>query len=146
MTALATHFQSIAVDANVARFCLHALGGLADRDVAHKETRRAPIPPAPHRVAESGRVRARAGRDAAPALPPRLLSREAAAAYCGCDSLSTFDDWVRRGIIPRPLPGTHRWDRRAIDTALDKAGGLVKQDDNNPDRFLESWMDKQNAC
>jgi hypothetical protein len=99
------------------------LAGVWGKEAQKEPTRRAvPIRPKGNR--------ARAGRDAAPALPPRLLSREAAAAYCGCDSLSTFDDWVRRGIIPRPLPGTHRWDRRAIDTALDKAGGLVNDSKN----------------
>ena len=43
----------------------------------------------------------------------RCLSRDQAAAYCGCDSLSTFADWIRKGIIPGPIPGTRRWDRRA---------------------------------
>lgn len=29
---------------------------------------------------------------------PRCLSKADAATYAGCDSLSTFSDWVRRGI------------------------------------------------
>lgn len=58
------------------------------------------------------------------ALTPRGLSKEDAAAYAGCESLSAFNDWVRRGIIPGPIPGTHRWDRKAIDFALDRASGL----------------------
>src|ERR1700693_5532377 len=53
-------------------------------------------------------------------LPPRGLSREEAAAYAGCESLSTFSDWIRRGIMPDPIPGTHKWDRKAIDAALDR--------------------------
>ena len=57
-------------------------------------------------------------------LEPRGLSREQAAAYCGC-SLSAFDDWQRRGIVPGPIRGTKRWDRMAIDAALDKASGLI---------------------
>jgi hypothetical protein len=57
-------------------------------------------------------------------LDPRCLNRHQAAAYCGCDSLSTFADWVRRGIVPGPIAGTHRWDRRAIDAALDLASGI----------------------
>lgn len=61
---------------------------------------------------------------ALPRIEPRCLSREDAAAYAGCDSLSTFSDWVRRGILPGPIPGTHRWDRKAIDAALDRASGL----------------------
>lgn len=55
---------------------------------------------------------------------PRGLSKEDAAAYAGCESLSAFSDWVRRGILPGPIPGTHRWDRKAIDLALDLASGL----------------------
>ncbi len=35
-------------------------------------------------------------------ITPRGLSREQAAEYCGCDSVSAFDDWVRKGIVPRP--------------------------------------------
>jgi hypothetical protein len=57
-------------------------------------------------------------------LEPRGLSREQAAAYCGC-TVSAFDDWQRRRIVPGPIPGTKRWDRKAIDTALDKASGLI---------------------
>lgn len=55
---------------------------------------------------------------------PRGLTREQAAAYAGCQTLSTFNDWIRRGILPRPIPGTHVWDRRAIDAALDQASGI----------------------
>jgi hypothetical protein len=54
----------------------------------------------------------------------RGLSRKDAAAYAGCDSISAFKNWIRRGILPGPIPGTHRWDRKAIDRALDKASGL----------------------
>jgi hypothetical protein len=54
------------------------------------------------------------------AIQPRCFSREDAAAYCGCDSLSAFDSWVRKGIVPRPIPGTQKWDRFAIDDALDR--------------------------
>jgi len=59
---------------------------------------------------------------------PRGLSRKDAAAYAGCDSLSAFNSWIRRGILPGPIPGTHRWDRRAIDQAMDRASGLEKLD------------------
>jgi len=57
-------------------------------------------------------------------ITPRGLSKEQAAAYAGCETLSAFNDWIRRGIIPRPIPGTHKWDRRAIDAALDRLSGL----------------------
>ena len=55
---------------------------------------------------------------------PRGMSKKGAAAYAGCASLSTFSDWVRRGIMPGPIPGTKRWDRKAIDAALDRLSGL----------------------
>lgn len=58
------------------------------------------------------------------AVLPRGLSRRDAAAYCGCATLSAFDDWVRREIVPGPMPGTAKWDRKAIDRALDKRSGL----------------------
>lgn len=60
------------------------------------------------------------------ALPePRGLSKADAAAYAGCDSLSAFNDWIRRGIMPGPIPGTYKWDRKAIDAALDRASGIA---------------------
>jgi hypothetical protein len=55
---------------------------------------------------------------------PRCLTVEGAAAYAGCRTISAFRDWVRRGIMPGPLPGTHRYDRKAIDAALDRLSGL----------------------
>lgn len=56
-------------------------------------------------------------------MTPRVLDKAAAAAYCGC-TVRAFDDWVERGIVPGAIPGTHRWDRKAIDFHLDQASGL----------------------
>jgi hypothetical protein len=50
----------------------------------------------------------------------------------GMDDMPTMDflKWngvrfrVRKGIMPTPLPGTHRYDRKAIDAALDRLSGL----------------------
>jgi hypothetical protein len=75
-------------------------------------------------------------------LPPRGLSREEAAAYAGCESLSTFSDWIRRGIMPDPIPGTHKWDRKAIDAALDRLSGL--QPTITPSPF-DQWKAEQDA-
>jgi hypothetical protein len=58
-------------------------------------------------------------------VEPRGLSKDDAAVYCGCETVSAFNDWVRRGIVPGPIRGTHRWDRKAIDAALDRASGLA---------------------
>jgi hypothetical protein len=66
---------------------------------------------------------------------PRGMTREQAATYCGCESMAAFSNWVRRGIVPGP-PGTHRWDRRAIDAALDRASGLENRLQQSP---LEAW-------
>lgn len=50
-------------------------------------------------------------------IAPRGLTKEQAAAYCGC-GLDALDTWVKRGIVPGPIPGTQRWDRKAIDCTL----------------------------
>ena len=56
-----------------------------------------------------------------PTLPPRLIGREAAAAYV-CLSPNTFDDLVERKLMPRPrILGDKRkaWDVRELDAAAD---------------------------
>jgi hypothetical protein len=58
-------------------------------------------------------------------LVARGLTKEQAAAYCGCETTAAFDSWVQRKIIPPAIPGTSRWDRHAIDAALDRLSGLV---------------------
>lgn len=73
-----------------------------------------------------------------PSLPPRGLNREQAAAYCGCESVEAFSDWNRRGLVPGPMKGTHRWDRRALDRALDRLSGL--SDDSS--LSFEEWAAK----
>ena len=69
-------------------------------------------------------------------MQSRGLTQEEAAAYCGCESLAAFSDWVRRGIIPGPIRGTKRWDRKAIDAALDRASGLEAASALSP---LDAW-------
>lgn len=56
----------------------------------------------------------------------RGLSLEQAAEYCGCETTETYITWQRRGLVPPPIPGTRRYDRKAIDAALDQASGLTK--------------------
>lgn len=55
---------------------------------------------------------------------PRLMSGANAAAYCGVTP-TTWSKWVADGIMPKPIEFTRRWDRKAIDMALDKASGIV---------------------
>jgi len=61
----------------------------------------------------------------AASLPKRCLTKQEAAEYCGCNTLAAFDQWRAKGIVPPPIPGTTRWDRKALDAALDRASGLV---------------------
>lgn len=51
--------------------------------------------------------------DHPPARPPDLhlcLTKAEVAALCGVEA-SVVADWVRKGIIPGPIPGTRRWNR-----------------------------------
>jgi hypothetical protein len=78
----------------------------------------------------------------ATSVPRRGLSRDEAAAYGGCESLSAFSDWIRRGIMPGPIPGTHKWDRKAIDAALDRLSGLQLTIAPSP---FDQWKAEQDA-
>ncbi len=60
-------------------------------------------------------------------LIKRGLTKQEAADYCGCNSLAAFDRWRQRGIVPAPILGTTKWDRKALDAALDRASGLVTE-------------------
>jgi excisionase family DNA binding protein len=53
----------------------------------------------------------------------RLMRRLEVAAYLGIGS-STLYRWIDDGLVPGPIQGTERWDRTAIDAALDKLSGL----------------------
>ena len=55
-----------------------------------------------------------------PNLPPRGLSREAAAQYVGV-GVTKFDQMVEDGRMPKPLAidGRRLWDLRALDRRLD---------------------------
>lgn len=57
----------------------------------------------------------------------RCLTASEAASYCRLTT-SGFRSWVARGTLPQPLPGTRRWDRHAIDAALDRMSGLAKDE------------------
>lgn len=60
-------------------------------------------------------------------LVKRMLTKQEAADYCGCNTLAAFDRWVQKGLIPKAMPGTNRWDLKALDSALDRASGLVTE-------------------
>jgi len=57
-----------------------------------------------------------------PTLAPRLINREAAAAYVNL-SPNTFDELVKAGKMPKPkhLTGKRQaWDVRALDICVDQ--------------------------
>ena len=74
-----------------------------------------------------------------PTLAPRLISREASAAYVNV-SPTMFDEMVQNGRMPHPKRlGKHRhaWDVRELDAAVDqlpREGDLFQSAD-------ETWSD-----
>lgn len=72
----------------------------------------------------------------------RLLKRSDAAEYCGV-SAQTFTNWVNRRILPDAVPGTNRWDLKAIDAALDRYAGITPQSEQKS--ALELWRMKREA-
>lgn len=71
------------------------------------------------------------------------MSGPAAAAYLGVTS-ATFAKWVAAGTVPKPLPGTRRWDRKALDMTLDKASGLAPSIVPESDAFA-AWEQEYEA-
>lgn len=67
--------------------------------------------------------------------PPRLIGRKEAAAYCGITP-TCFSMWVAQGKMPPAIPGTRKWDRKAIDAKLDEISGLIA--DPKEDEF-DRW-------
>ncbi|MGO7758802.1 helix-turn-helix transcriptional regulator [Rhizobium ruizarguesonis] len=67
---------------------------------------------------------------------PRLIGRKQAADYLGIAE-STFSLWVATYKMPPCIPGTRKWDRRAIDAKLDEVSGLSVNDDEDP---YDKWM------
>lgn len=65
---------------------------------------------------------------------PPVLTRCEAAKMCTI-SVQTFDSWVRKGVLPGPIPGTRRWSRYAIERCL--AGDAPSANDQ-PSPF-EQW-------
>lgn len=74
-------------------------------------------------------------------IAPRGLTKHDAAAYCGCCTEGAFYDWIQKGIVPGPIPGTQRWDRKAIDVWLDRASGI--ESGTKSHNALEEWLASQ---
>jgi hypothetical protein len=60
-----------------------------------------------------------------PLMLARGVSIDQAAAYAGRRPVPAFRDWVRRELMRGPLPGIHRYDRKATDAALDRMSGIA---------------------
>lgn len=71
---------------------------------------------------------------------PRLFSGKAAAAYCSVTP-ETFSKWVAAGTLPKAVIG-RRWDRKAIDLALDKASGILPSSNDNNEAAEAAWEAK----
>jgi len=69
-------------------------------------------------------------------VQPRLMTKQEAAAYCAVTP-SRFYQLVKAGTLPGPVPGTTRYDRVAIDRALDKHAGLQSDAELSP---LQKWL------
>ncbi len=57
-------------------------------------------------------------------------------------SQSTFCAWVRKGLVPGPWPGTRKYDRKALEQALDKLSDIAV---TNSHSAYDDWKAKQNA-
>lgn len=68
-------------------------------------------------------------------VTPRLMTRSEAAAYCRMTP-SRFSQLVKSELLPASIPGTTRYDRMAIDRALDKLSGLQSDAELSP---LQKW-------
>ena len=79
---------------------------------------------------------------AADTITPRLMTRAQAAGYCAMTP-SRFSQLVKAGTLPAAVPGTTRWDRLAIDAALDKFAGLKSPEQSGS--ALDRWLSKNGS-
>lgn len=70
-------------------------------------------------------------------IEKRLLTVQEAADYCGL-SQNGLRDWIRKGRLPSSIPGTSRWDKKAIDRKLDDLSNLTVAE--SPDNALDQWL------
>jgi excisionase family DNA binding protein len=74
-------------------------------------------------------------------VQPRLMTKQEAAAYCAVTP-SRFYQLVKAGTLPSAVPGTTRYDRIAIDKALDKLSGLTTDAELSP---YQKWKQSQDG-
>ena len=72
------------------------------------------------------------------------MTKDEAARYCGCETEAAFDKWMEKGIVPRPIRGTRRWDRKLIDLFLDRVSEINTEDEvSGGGSALEQWLANQ---
>ena len=69
----------------------------------------------------------------------RLQSKRGICEYLGDISPATYDTWQSRGLVPGPVAGTKRFDRRAHDLVLDRQAGLDQSTKPARRSPLEEW-------
>lgn len=69
----------------------------------------------------------------------RLQSKEGICAYLGHISAATYDAWQAKGLVPGPVPGTNRYDRRQHDHLLDRVTGLSLPANDRKLSPFEEW-------
>jgi hypothetical protein len=69
----------------------------------------------------------------------RLATKIEAAQEIGLP-LATFEEWVRCGRLPKPLPEIDKYDMKAIDAALDRISGL-----ETASNALDAWRERNNT-
>jgi hypothetical protein len=72
---------------------------------------------------------------------PLVMTRREAAKICRI-SVQTFDAWIRKGVLPGPIPGTRRWSRVTIERAL--AGDMIASIADAGHSAFEQWK-RRNA-
>ncbi|SCB30798.1 helix-turn-helix transcriptional regulator [Rhizobium lusitanum] len=72
----------------------------------------------------------------------RLLTKTEAAAYLNLKP-TQFNNWIKEGRIPPAIPGTHRWDRVALDRELDRLSGIATE--SKAVSELDAWKERRNA-
>lgn len=77
---------------------------------------------------------------ALPLTERRVFSRAEAASYIGA-SVGFFDKLVLNGTIPAalPFPKVKRWDKAALDDALDRMSGLSASPNAPAETAYDAW-------
>lgn len=80
---------------------------------------------------------------ALPVSERRVFNRKEAASYIGA-SVGYFDRLVREGKLPAalPIPKVKRWDKAALDRALDEMSGTARPHEAQETAY-DAWRRKR---